>query len=247
MATCSSAWTGTWTEGRYGPSVPAPEGGHATPAPGGRGPAPEVRHHRPRGDRAVDRGRSAGMHHPRAAPVIHSDHGVHFTSSVSTRHARDSGLAPSRGIDRRLLRQCRRRVVLGSVQTELLNRRRRHGALGVLTRSSTRCSTACNPSPETQQPDSTGPGYTIIAEALREQIRTGQLRHGDQPARQEDQARLGRGSAPSTTTDSASCSTAASTGTPSAPPVTGRLPRLATRSPDLTASWRELLTTPPRS
>ncbi len=44
----------------------AQKAAHTAPAPGRRGPAPEVRHHRPPGDRAVARGRRAGGHDPRA-------------------------------------------------------------------------------------------------------------------------------------------------------------------------------------
>ena len=88
--------------------------------------------------------------------VIHSDHGVQFTSWAFTRRARDSGLVPSMGT----IGDCYDNAVIesfwGRVQTELLNRRRwrtrielanalfeyfeifhnrrrRHSALGMLT------------------------------------------------------------------------------------------------------------------
>lgn len=91
-----------------------------------------------------------------AGTVIHSDHGVQFTSWAFTRRARESGLVPSMGS----IGDCYDNAVIesfwGRVQTELLNRRRwrtrielanalfeyleifhnrrrRHSALGMLT------------------------------------------------------------------------------------------------------------------
>ncbi len=58
------------------------------------------------------------------ATVIHSDHGVQFTSWAFTDRARDSGLVPSMGS----IGDCYDNAVIesfwGRVQTELLNRRR---------------------------------------------------------------------------------------------------------------------------
>ncbi len=91
-----------------------------------------------------------------AGTVIHSDHGVQFTSWAFTRRAHESGLVPSMGS----IGDCYDNAVIesfwGRVQTELLNRRRwrtrielanalfeyleifhnrrrRHSALGMLT------------------------------------------------------------------------------------------------------------------
>ncbi|GAA1840903.1 hypothetical protein GCM10009836_20300 [Pseudonocardia ailaonensis] len=91
-----------------------------------------------------------------AGTVIHSDHGVQFTSWAFTRRAKESGLVPSMGS----IGDCYDNAVIesfwGRVQTELLNRRRwrtrielanalfeyleifhnrrrRHSALGMLT------------------------------------------------------------------------------------------------------------------
>jgi putative transposase len=88
--------------------------------------------------------------------VIHSDHGVQYTSWAFTRRAKESGLVPSMGS----IGDCYDNAVIesfwGRVQTELLNRRRwrtrielanalfeyfeifhnrrrRHSALGMLT------------------------------------------------------------------------------------------------------------------
>jgi transposase InsO family protein len=62
--------------------------------------------------------------HPDAGIVIHSDHGVQFTSWAFTRRAQDSGLVPSMGS----IGDCYDNAVIesfwGRVQTELLNRRR---------------------------------------------------------------------------------------------------------------------------
>jgi putative transposase len=93
---------------------------------------------------------------PQTGTVIHSDHGVQFTSWAFTRRARESGLVPSMGS----IGDCYDNAVIesfwGRVQTELLNRRRwrtrielanalfeyleifhnrrrRHSALGMLT------------------------------------------------------------------------------------------------------------------
>ena len=126
--------------------------------------------------------------HGHQQPVVQADRNGdplgsprQFTSWAFTRRARESGLVPSMGS----IGDCYDNAVIesfwGRVQTELLkrrrwrtrielanalfecleifhNRRRRHSALGMLTRSSTRCSTAPNQSPEPQQPDSTEPG-----------------------------------------------------------------------------------------
>jgi putative transposase len=93
---------------------------------------------------------------PGEGTVIHSDHGVQFTSWAFTRRAQESGLVPSMGS----VGDCYDNAVIesfwGRVQTELLNRRRwktrielanalfeylemfhnrrrRHSALGMLT------------------------------------------------------------------------------------------------------------------
>jgi transposase InsO family protein len=93
---------------------------------------------------------------PGSGTVIHSDHGVQFTSWAFTQRAQDSGLVPSMGS----IGDCYDNAVIesfwGRVQTELLNRRRwrtrielanalfeyleifhnrrrRHSALGMLT------------------------------------------------------------------------------------------------------------------
>jgi putative transposase len=61
---------------------------------------------------------------PEAGTVIHSDHGVQFTSWAFTRRAQESGLVPSMGS----IGDCYDNAVVesfwGRVQTELLNRRR---------------------------------------------------------------------------------------------------------------------------
>lgn len=93
---------------------------------------------------------------PTAGTVIHSDHGVQFTSWAFTERARASGLVPSMGT----IGDCYDNAMIesfwGRMQTELLNRRRwrtrlelanaifeyleifhnrqrRHSALGMLT------------------------------------------------------------------------------------------------------------------
>jgi transposase InsO family protein len=92
---------------------------------------------------------------PAAGRVIHSDRGSHFTSWGFSERVREAGLVPY-GHRRRRLRQRRDRIVLGRLQTELLdrkkwktrvelstalfeyleilhNRARRHSSLGMLT------------------------------------------------------------------------------------------------------------------
>jgi transposase InsO family protein len=68
-------------------------------------------------------GMAIGNRHP-AATVIHSDHGVQFTSWAFTRRAKKSGLVPSMGS----IGDCFDNAVIESfwarMQVELLNRRR---------------------------------------------------------------------------------------------------------------------------
>ena len=97
-----------------------------------------------------------GNRRPQAGTVIHSDHGVQFTSWAFTKRALDSGLVPSMGS----IGDCYHNAMIesfwGRMQTELLNRqrwrtrielanaifeyieifhnrRRRHSSLGMLT------------------------------------------------------------------------------------------------------------------
>jgi transposase InsO family protein len=62
---------------------------------------------------------------PTPGTVIHSDHGVRFTSWAFTRRALDSGLVPSMGSIGDCYDNAMMESFWGRVQTELLNRRRR--------------------------------------------------------------------------------------------------------------------------
>ncbi len=101
-------------------------------------------------------GMAIGNRRPQAGTLIHSDHGVQFTSWTFTRRAQESGLIPSMGsigdcydnaviesfwgrMQTELLnrRRWRTRIELANAMFEYLeifhNRRRRHSALGMLT------------------------------------------------------------------------------------------------------------------
>ncbi|EEP74720.1 transposase [Micromonospora sp. ATCC 39149] len=96
--------------------------------------------------------------------VIHSDHGVQFTSWAFTRRVQEAGLAPSMGsisdcYDNGMIESCwgrmqterlsrrrwRTRIELANAIFEYLkifhNRQRRHSSLGMLTRPSMKGST----------------------------------------------------------------------------------------------------------
>lgn len=69
-------------------------------------------------------GMAVSNRHPTAGTVIHSDHGVQFTSWAFTQHIKDAGLVASMGS----IGDCYDNAVIesfwGRMQTELLNRQR---------------------------------------------------------------------------------------------------------------------------